>query len=32
VSQLTGLPDIPERAPIFDAAEMLLERSHGIAR
>lgn len=30
-SQLDGLPDIPERAAIFGAADMLLGRSRGIA-
>lgn len=31
LSQLDGLPDIPERAAISEAADMLLARSRGIA-
>ena len=31
-SQLDGLPDIPERAAIFEAADMLLASSHRIAQ
>jgi len=31
-SQLDRLPDIPERAAIFEAADMLLARSHRIAQ